>query len=208
MYLGLHRQHRLGTRLLFFRGLPEDFRYPQPYGTVPKAPGCREPSWSAANCPEQPNVNQHPKLRKGQKSISQVVAERLTVLEERSEQKPIKASCAVVLKPPPNVVRDKEYDPNGWLAVREGAGTKFKIIAKLREGDFLYTAVGYCGESLCDSKSEWISVRNGNNRANGWVHSKYIQQFVCPEDQTEQAKSSLLSPNIPTIPATPDPPKL
>src|ERR1700730_2097190 len=27
--------------------------------------------------------------------------------------------CGVLLKPPANVVSDKEYDPDGWLALRE-----------------------------------------------------------------------------------------
>ena len=37
--------------------------------------------------------------------------------------------CAVVLKPPANVVSDKEYDPDGWLALREAPARKSKMLA-------------------------------------------------------------------------------
>jgi hypothetical protein len=52
--------------------------------------------------------------------------------------------CAVVLKPPAKVMRDKGYNPNGWLALRQGPGTRYDIITTLREGDFLEadTAIG------------------------------------------------------------------
>ena len=68
--------------------------------------------------------------------------------------------CAVVLKPPPEVTRDKEYNPDAWLTVRDGPGTQFMRMGKLGTGDFLYAQTGSCkqleGKWICDDKGgDW-----------------------------------------------------
>ena len=64
--------------------------------------------------------------------------------------------CAVVLKPPPEVTRDKEYNPDAWLTVRDGPGTQFMRMGKLGTGDFLYAQTGSCKQLeekwICDDK--------------------------------------------------------
>lgn len=99
--------------------------------------------------------------------------------------------CAVVLK-----------TPDGFLALREQPGTQSKMIAKLHEGDFLYAGTEQCSQSVCDTEDrKWTHI-NGvpridgphdpkktyNNYTHGWVSSKFIQSFLCPEQQEEQAK--------------------
>jgi hypothetical protein len=99
--------------------------------------------------------------------------------------------CAVVLK-----------TPDGFLALREKPGRESKIIAKLREGDFLYAGTEQCSQSVCDTEArKWTHI-NGVPRidgpndpkktyddyTHGWVSRKYIQDFLCPEDQQLETK--------------------
>jgi hypothetical protein len=112
--------------------------------------------------------------------------------------------CAVVLKPPPEVVRDKEYNPRAWLTIRDGPGTQFMRMGKLGTGDFLEAQTGSCkqleGKWICDDKDEWVHINSiprfdgpielRNSRSSGWVRSKYVQTFACPEDQAEDPLSS------------------
>jgi hypothetical protein len=95
--------------------------------------------------------------------------------------------CAVVLK-----------NRDGWLALREGPGTRFKIIAKLLEGDYLLADTGAGG--LLSKKWTHIvgvprmdgattSEKTHEDYTRGWVHRKYIQEFACPEDQESEGDS-------------------
>ena len=95
--------------------------------------------------------------------------------------------CAVVLK-----------TPDGFLALREKPARESKIIAKLREGDFLYAGTEQCSQSVCDTLEDrkWTHIngvprmdgpndpkRTYNDYTHGWVSRKYIQNFLCPDDQ-------------------------
>jgi hypothetical protein len=94
--------------------------------------------------------------------------------------------------------------PDGFLALREGPGTQFKMIAKLKPGYPLDadTAGGgpECaefaagGEQAPETRSEmarydrcmkeaerWTRVWIAERRS-GWVYSKYIKPRDCPED--------------------------
>jgi hypothetical protein len=110
--------------------------------------------------------------------------------------------CAVVLKPPAEVARDRSYDPDAWLALRDGPGTKFTVVGKLREGDLLQADTARCKETVCDDKAEWTHVvgiprydgTNPSRYSQGWVRSKHIQTFVCEADQGERATPGL--PNL------------
>jgi hypothetical protein len=117
--------------------------------------------------------------------------------------------CAVVLKPPREVMRDKEYKHDAWLTIRDGPGTQFMRMGKLGTGDYLEAQTGSCkqleGKWICDDK--WVHINSiprfdgpieqRHSHSSGWVHSKYIQTFPCPEDQAE-AGPSLPPPKIPT----------
>src|SRR5262245_27407362 len=114
--------------------------------------------------------------------------------------------CVSVIDPPPNVIQDPEYDPNAWLALRQGPGTQFKITSKLKHGDDLYADI---------IKEDWTHITNafrlsmeGDNPpkiVQGWVHSKYVKKVPCerePEETPRQPQSSIpgFSPTIPTVP--------
>jgi hypothetical protein len=80
--------------------------------------------------------------------------------------------CAVVLK-----------NRDGWLALRKGPGTRFKMITKLLEGDFLLADTG-------GGDTKWTRVDGADPPySRGFVRSKYIQEFTCPEDQEMQGDS-------------------
>src|SRR5262249_53433017 len=134
--------------------------------------------------------------------------------------------CAFVLKPPANVVSDKEYDPDGWLALREAPARQSKMIAKLREGDFLLAETGHCKElddkRVCDDKFEWTHVigvprvdgpddpkKTYEDYTHGWVRRKYIQEFACQKDQAPEAPTNLHGVRPKDLPhiQIPDPPK-
>jgi len=115
--------------------------------------------------------------------------------------------CAVVLKPPAKVVRDKEYNPDGWLALRQGPGTQYDIITTLREGDFLEADTAMGDDN---NKHEWVHILsvpriNGKNGSyiRGWVRGKYIQDFACPEDQANEAPKQREQWFIPGLPDQP-----
>jgi hypothetical protein len=87
--------------------------------------------------------------------------------------------------------------PDGFLALREGPGTQFPVVHKLRRGDFLYADDASCERGVCANRNRWTHVLsvprldgppNNPNKAHGsftsgWVASRYIEWFVCPEDQ-------------------------
>src|SRR6516165_5420703 len=85
--------------------------------------------------------------------------------------------CAVVLKPPAEVTRDRSYDPDAWLALRDGPGTKFTVVGKLREGDLLKADTARCKETVCDDKAEWTHVVD-IPRYDGTNPSRYSQGWV------------------------------
>src|SRR5262245_29569989 len=90
--------------------------------------------------------------------------------------------CAVVLK-----------NPDGWLALREKPDWRGKLLHKLKEGVFLYAGTELCWEDACtDEKRQWTHIAGvpsidgkGDGVTFGWVRSKYVQSFVCPEDQVQ-----------------------
>jgi hypothetical protein len=90
--------------------------------------------------------------------------------------------CAVVLK-----------TPDGFLALREGPGTRFKVKEKLLRGDVLFADTRSCAidyPDVCDDKREWThvnvvprldgNVEEGKHFTEGWVARKFIQEFLCP----------------------------
>jgi hypothetical protein len=89
--------------------------------------------------------------------------------------------CAVVLK-----------TPDGFLALREGPGTRFAVKTKLRRGDALYADTAQCSPSACDYTRNWTHVVSvprldgGREEASqfmqGWVARKFIQEFICLDE--------------------------
>ena len=87
--------------------------------------------------------------------------------------------CAVVLQ-----------SPGGFLALREGPGTQFKMLAKLHRGDYLETHTGPCdevnGHTICNRN--WTHVEEVYSEGKplnlkGWVLTRYTQGFLCPEQR-------------------------
>jgi hypothetical protein len=73
--------------------------------------------------------------------------------------------CVSVIEPPPSVKQDPEYDPNRWLAVREGPGAKFEVVTKMG-------SVGHFEADAVDG--DWTHVVDPEIQ--GWVSSKYVQE--------------------------------
>jgi hypothetical protein len=73
--------------------------------------------------------------------------------------------CVSVIEPPPSVKQDPEYDPNQWLAVREGPGAKFEVVTKMG-------SVGHFEADAVDG--DWTHVVDPEIQ--GWVSSKYVQE--------------------------------
>jgi hypothetical protein len=84
--------------------------------------------------------------------------------------------CAVVLK-----------TPDGFLALREGPSTRFKMITKLHRGDFLLADTG---GTLSPKWTHVIGVpridSGDAHYTRGFVYRRYIQEFLCPEDQAAE----------------------
>jgi SH3-like domain-containing protein len=62
--------------------------------------------------------------------------------------------------------------PDGFLALREGPGTQFKMMAKLKPGYPLDADAG-------DAK--WTRVWIADGRY-AWVYTKYTRQIDCPSE--------------------------
>jgi hypothetical protein len=116
--------------------------------------------------------------------------------------------CAVVLK-----------TPDGFLALREKPGRESKIIAKLREGDFLYAGTEQCSQSVCDTEDrKWTHI-NGVPRIDGpndpkktyndYTHTDGSQENISKTFFAQRIRSwklKCLKSRIKTHP--PKPPKL
>ena len=78
------------------------------------------------------------------------------------------ASCAVVLN-----------TPDGFLALREGPGTDFRIKDKLSPSQTVDITTEDCRWHANDNVtcSKWIELF----RPRGWVRSKYIQPLRTPD---------------------------
>ena len=58
-------------------------------------------------------------------------------------------------------------DPSGdgFLAVRSGPGTQFRMIGQLHNGAVVRT---------CAAEGPWVGVLFGAGRAKGWVHGRWL----------------------------------
>jgi hypothetical protein len=74
--------------------------------------------------------------------------------------------------------------PDGFLALREGPGTQYKMLAKLMPGFPLDADTG--GGHYYDTKYKWIRVWYAA-RKHGYVYGKYTEPRDCPEE-TETSK--------------------
>jgi Bacterial SH3 domain len=93
--------------------------------------------------------------------------------------------CAVVLK-----------TPDGFLNLRKAPTAQSEVIAKLKQGDFLYVDTARCetrGDlSICDKsdRPQWTHVtsvrridgKNLETPTRGWVSDQYVQWFHCEDD--------------------------
>ena len=72
--------------------------------------------------------------------------------------------------------------PDGFLALREGPGTQFKMIAKIFPGYPLDADTGGgSNRNVGPGKRQWTRVWIAA-RKSAWVYNKYTQPRDCPED--------------------------
>ena len=93
--------------------------------------------------------------------------------------------------------------PDGFLALREGPGTQFKMIAKLKPGFPLDARTGWSeiGKRTEKPKPQWMRVMIAN-RISAYVYSKYTKPRDCPGDSETEDQT----PKIPGLPpAEPEP---
>jgi hypothetical protein len=98
--------------------------------------------------------------------------------------------CVSVVEPPPNVVQDTEYNPDGWLGLREGPGKQFKIITTLGGNEYL---------EADRTKGDWTHISNVTRLSSGqrdfpkiyqgWVLSKYVKKFPCEDETKSEAEA-------------------
>ena len=60
-------------------------------------------------------------------------------------------------------------DGDGFLAVRTGPGTGFRMIARLTNGAVVLT---------CAQSGPWIGVLYGPSRSKGWVHGRWLAPYA------------------------------
>ena len=62
-------------------------------------------------------------------------------------------------------------DPNGdgFLAVRTGPGTQYRMIDQLHNGDVVET---------CDGSGPWVAVVYGPRQRVGWVHRNWLRDLA------------------------------
>ena len=113
--------------------------------------------------------------------------------------------CVSVIEPPPNVVQDPEFDPKGWLGLREKPDTRSRIIFRLGDGEYL-EADAVKGDWTHISNVTRLSQLEGKTPAKivqGWVRSKYVKKFLCEHEtkseDTQEESSSAIPGTIPGL---------
>jgi hypothetical protein len=132
--------------------------------------------------------------------VFQIVDKRLVIITTTIR------FCVSVIEPPPNVVQDPEYNPDGWLGLREGPGKQFKIITTLGGNEYL---------EADRTEGDWTHISNVTRLSSsgqknqkiyqGWVLSKYVKKFAC-EDEREPAVEGKDPGPVDTQPASALPP--
>ena len=89
-----------------------------------------------------------------------------------------------------------KHTDDGFLALRAEPTTQSEIVFKLHQGDYVIAdtlgATDHKGWTHVNS----VLRRDGPSDASkkyahythGWVASRYVESFVCPEDQAEEGK--------------------
>jgi len=88
--------------------------------------------------------------------------------------------CVSVIKPPPDVVQDPEFDPKSWLGLREKPDMRSRITFRLGDNEHLEADA---------VRGDWTHISNVirlSERAHeeakivqGWVRSKYVKRSTC-----------------------------
>jgi hypothetical protein len=91
--------------------------------------------------------------------------------------------------------------PDGFLALRKGPGTRFRMKARLKPGELLTADTRKCmgeNEPICDEKGQWTFINyvprldDGKKErfTQGWVATKFTTQTGCPgEAAAAQSKT-------------------
>jgi hypothetical protein len=82
------------------------------------------------------------------------------------------------------VVRDPEFDPKGWLGLREKPDMRSRITFRLGDNEYLEADA---------IKGDWTHISNvtrlssmdneGAKIVQGWVRSKYVKRFTCEHEK-------------------------
>jgi hypothetical protein len=123
--------------------------------------------------------------------------------------------CVSVIEPPPEVVKDPEFDPKSWLGLREKPNMKSRITFRLGDKEYL-EADRVKGDwthiSNVDRLSEEIDNVYSPKIVQGWVRSKYVQKFNCDDKYQDPTSGDIkpediVRPNpVQIIPVRPVPP--
>jgi hypothetical protein len=62
---------------------------------------------------------------------------------------------------------------DGFLALREGPGTTFAVLARLRPSKLLLVDTGTCRDHLCDESGKWVFVE-ADHGLEGWVKAALV----------------------------------
>jgi len=76
--------------------------------------------------------------------------------------------------------------PDGFLALREGPGTRFRIKEKLHPSEFLMADTSSCWSGVCDETGQWMYINfvprldgrvdKATHFTQGWVARKFTTQ--------------------------------
>jgi hypothetical protein len=120
---------------------------------------------------------------------------RLTDADHDEEGALTGAACATVFATSARATADfcviVRNTPDGFLALREGPGTQFRVKAKLQPGELLLADTGSCRDDFCDETRQWIFIEHvprldgklekAKHLTQGWVASKFTTEALrCP----------------------------
>lgn len=58
---------------------------------------------------------------------------------------------------------------DGFLAVRSGPGTQYRMLGKVHNGEVVLT---------CDARGPWVAIVYGSSKRKGWVHGDWLKALA------------------------------
>jgi hypothetical protein len=105
-------------------------------------------------------------------------------INEASNNNVTVSACLAVIDPPAEVTKDREFEADSWLILREAPDTKSKAVVKLGNKEKL---------EADEIRDDWTHVSNvirlseadgspNQKLVQGWVRSKYLVERQCYDD--------------------------